>query len=161
MGKKGAAMRAAKAQSVIRTFTEEQLRDRDQALLIKYRKQAKKEMDEYMASEKKRMWALIEEEWARRVNLLAANDGTPGGFHTVLNLLLSTSCRVLIEHFGWPSLARTANRRYRTTRFCELLVEEINKITSDEYMDIRSYNDDTLRMYGIKFYMEDGKDEES
>lgn len=102
---------------------------------------------------------LIDREAAIDTARAELDGGTPGGFLTVLNLLMSTSCRVLIEHFGWPSMARSANRRYRTARFCELLVDEVNRIISDDSVDIRAYNEQTLKMYGIQFFTEKPEEE--
>ena len=72
----------------------------------------------------------------------------------MVTLLQSISCRILIEQFGWPPAGKRANR---TTRFCESFVEEVNKITSNELMDIRKYNDEVERLYGIRFQTEEGE----
>lgn len=149
MGKKGEALRAAKAKQTVYTFTREQLDARDRQLLVTYRTRVKKETDAYIAGEKKRIWEEIEKEWAERERLFHDNDGT-GGILTVVGLLEAVSCRILIEHFGWPPIRRVT-RRSRTIRFCDLMVDEVNRIMQDVNVDIRRYNREVYEKYEIRF----------
>ncbi len=162
MGKKGDALRAAKAKTTVYSFTREQLDDRDRALLVTYRARVKKETDEYIASERRRIWKMVEEDWDERTRILCEGeeDGTHGLF-TAISLLESVCARILVEHFGWaPVGGKRRSDRFRLNRFCNLLVDEINGIMSTETGDIRRYNEEVYELYGVKFITEDGKKDE-
>lgn len=158
MGKKGEALRAAKAQAACYHFTAAQLDEHDRQVRAAYKAkivaEAQAEFDrrakDYEA--KTREW--VEKEWHEREELF-------GGSHrdnmfTILSLLLACSSRVLIERFRWKPVPQNGgDRRYRTVRFAQALIDEINGIASDERKDIRKYIEDTYDLYGIRYTQEE------
>lgn len=156
MGKKGEALRAAKAQTYI-TMTKEQMQAHDRELLARYRETVGRELERRARELDDQMQDHVREEWRIREELF-------GGTHrdnlmTILQILLAVPTRILIEHFGWPSLDRGYNAHYRTARFADLLVDEINAITSDEMKDIRTYCDEVYDLYGIRYEYRDEEED--
>lgn len=158
MGKKGAALRAAKAQSTTYTFTKEQLEEHDRHVLDTYRERVigkvVKRAEEYDEVRKKELNEYIEEEWKKREELFRNNHD---GLMNTLSLLACCSSRVLIEKFHWKPIPKDGNydRRNQTVRFADCLVQEINKICEDENADIRRYCEETYELYGVKFTAEE------
>lgn len=159
MGWKGDLLRAEKAKRVTRTFTEEQLREHDRQVIDAYKKQADRRMQKVWSDFDKRqreqMDEHINELWKKRA--AEFNSGLPEeNMITMLSYLLSVSARVLIERFGWAPIEGHAwNERYKIVRFCNAVVEEIEKITTDERMGIDIYAQQTYEKYGVRFRMED------
>lgn len=148
MGKKGEAMRAAKAQTYI-TMTKEQMQAHDRELLARYRETVGRELERRARELDDQMQEHVQAEWQKREELF-------GGTHrdnlmTILQLLLAVPSRILIERFGWPAVTDRNASRCRTARFADLMVEEVNSITSDDTKDIRAYCDEVFDLYGVRF----------
>lgn len=149
MGKKGAALRAAKETNTKYLFTKEQLQAHDQELLARYRETVGRELERRARELDDQMQGHVREEWQKREELF-------GGTHrdnlmTILQLLLAVPSRILIERFGWPAVTDRNASRCRTARFADLMVEEINSITGDDTKDIRTYCDEVFDRYGVRF----------
>ena len=156
MGKKGEQLRALRKQRATYTFTGEQLDAHDQAVLQAGSEKIKRDLMEKMEKEYAEKEAyikkVIEDEWKAREDLFKGED-MADNFFTILSLLLATSCRVLIEKFHWKPIPKDGkyDRRNRTMRFSDYLIDEINAIVEDETKDIRTYCDEVYEEYGVRF----------
>lgn len=160
MGKKGALLRAQKQKNVVYTFTAEQLKEHDKLILQAHKERlrdsikdkVKEEVDAYSAKAN----AEIQQEWDKRAAEFASPD-TAGNFMNMLQYLLAVSSRVLIEKFGWKPIPKDGgyDRRNRTARFADLVVDEIDKVSNDPLQDIRKYSDETYKLYGVKYTVEE------
>lgn len=137
MSKKWKEEKARRKAAVMRTVSDEWLRQHDEQV-------AKAAIERYKAEMNKS----IEEEWNRRAAEYVSSD-MEDNFRNAIAYMFAVPVRVLIEAFGWkpPSVSRTT----RTERFCEAIVEEFIRITEDEKTDVKSYAKETFDMYGIKF----------
>lgn len=148
MGKKGALLRAQKAQKATYQLTGEQLLAHDQKVAEMAIERKRAELEEYVHE-------LLEKDFKERDALLSgkAEDVTINLF----SLLISISCRVLVERFGWkPSPMRKdeqngGDRRFRLTQFAYYVQEEFNKILGNELLDIRRYAEEAYNVTGVKF----------
>lgn len=164
MGKMGDALRAAKKQSTVYTFTKEQLEAHDALVLAERENVLRARLEERMKAEYaekqkeleekiKECNAQIQREWDEREKLFHTGDLEDTFFNT-LQYLIAVPCRVLIEKFGWQP-PKTTDRRSKINRLCDYVIDEINAIVQDEMKDIRSYCDETFRLYGVKFEREE------
>ena len=156
MGKKGAALRAAKKQSATYTFTGAQLEEHDRQVREAYREDLRPRMMEAAKAAAKQYEAetvaRINAEWDARAKEFNTEDANEN-FINLLSYLLAVSSRVLIEKFHWKPIPKDGNydRRNRTMRYAECLVNEIQRIAGDEKLDIRKYNEETYQLYGVKY----------
>ena len=156
MGKNGAAMREAKIDRKI-TMTERELIAHDKVVVENYRDRVlddvKNKADEIY---KKREQEIIREavaEWERREQAFMQNHPVDNAV-SCLSLLLATTARVLIEHFGWKPIPQDGNYdgRNRLVQYCKYVEQEIDKITADpEKADIIAYCEETFQLYGVRF----------
>lgn len=164
MGKKGDALRAAKKNEKLYSFTRQQLFDHDQHVVDTFRRRVEEETYEKVSARMKAefeeqakvMDKAIQDEWDERARLFASEDAQ-SNFFEYLSCMLSVSVRVLIERFHWKPLDENGllSRRLRIVRFSDFVHEEIEKISGDEMQDIRKYNEETFRLYGIRFGTEE------
>ena len=156
MGKKGELLRLQKKKSATYTFTGEQLEAHDrivvEAATDKIKRDLMAKMEKEYAEREAYIKKVIADEWKAREELFR-NDDLEENFFTILSLLLATSCRVLIEKFHWKPIPKDGkyDRRNRTMRFSDCLIDEINSIVEDEMKDIRTYCDEVYEQYGVKF----------
>lgn len=150
MGKKGDLLRAQKAQKAVYTFTGEQLRKRDEAMRQVWKAENERENERYS----KELNDHINKVWdIRRAEF---NSGfADQDRDLLLSYLLSVSCRVLIENFGWKPIGP---RRTKTRTFAEKVLEEINKI-AERGVGVDGYADETDKLYGIQFVMTEDENE--
>lgn len=160
MGKKGELLRLQKKQRATYTFTGEQLEAHDQAIVAaradKIKRDLMEQMEKEYAAREEHVKKVIEEEWKSREELFRGED-MADNFFLILSLLLATSCRVLIEKFHWKPIPKDGkyDRRNRTMRFSDYLIDEINAIVEDETKDIRRYCDEVYEEYGVKFIQQE------
>lgn len=160
MGKKGEMLRLQKKQRATYTFTGEQLEAHDQAIVAaradKIKRDLVEQMEKEYAAREEHVKKVIEEEWKSREELFRGED-MADNFFLILSLLLATSCRVLIEKFHWKPIPKDGkyDRRNRTMRFSDYLIDEINSIVEDETKDIRRYCDEVYEEYGVKFIQQE------
>ena len=160
MGKKGETLRLQKKQRATYTFTGEQLEAHDQAIVAaradKIKRDLVEQMEKEYAAREEHVKKVIEEEWKSREELFRGED-MADNFFLILSLLLATSCRVLIEKFHWKPIPKDGkyDRRNRTMRFSDYLIDEINSIVEDETKDIRRYCDEVYEEYGVKFIQQE------
>ena len=160
MGKKGELLRLQKKQRATYTFTGEQLEAHDQAIVAaradKIKRDLMEQMEKEYAAREEHVKKVIEEEWKSREELFRGED-MADNFFLILSLLLATSCRVLIEKFHWKPIPKDGkyDRRNRTMRFSDYLIDEINSIVEDETKDIRRYCDEVYEEYGVKFIQQE------
>ena len=156
MGKKGDPLRAMKAQQKTYTFTHEQLQEHDRVVirdaLVKAEKELMKKAQAEYDAKNEELQKFIADEWETREKIFMENHPNENVI-SLMSLLLATSCRVLIEHFHWKPIPKDGiyDRRNRTMRFADYVVDELDKITQDENADIRRYCAETYDLYGVKF----------
>lgn len=124
MGKKGDALRAAKMQRTVYTFTREQLEARDRTLLQDYRERCHDKLRKHLNETR--------EDWM-------AQD---------LKYLLALSCMALHKEFGWTGIPknRKPHPRCRMQRFAEALAEEACTV-----MEIQEYCNMVYDQLGVGF----------
>jgi len=152
MGKKGDLLRAMKKQRATYTFTAEQLEEHDRQVRMATLERKKDELKEYAHK-------VISEDFDERQKLLSgdAADVTLN----VFSMLISISCKVLVEQFGWkPAPMRKeedkgGDRRFKLTQFAYAVMDEVYKLTADEFLDIRKYAEEAYQITGVMFQTED------
>ena len=156
MGKKGDLLRALKAAQKSYTFTHEQLKEHDRVVAIDALKRAevelKKKVDAEYAAKNAEIQQLITDEWKSREEIFMESHPNDNVI-SIMGLLMATSSRVLIEKFGWKPIPKDGkyDRRNRTMRYADCLVDELQRIMNDENADIRRYCEETYNLYGVKF----------
>ena len=156
MGKKGDLLRAMKAQQKTYTFNHEQLQEHDRVVirdaLMKAEKELMKKAQAEYDAKNEELQKFIADERETREKIFMENHPNENVI-SLMSLLLATSCRVLIEHFHWKPIPKDGlyDRRNRTMRFADYVVDELDKITQDENADIRRYCAETYDLYGVKF----------
>jgi len=149
MGKKGDLLRAQKAQRATYTFTAAQLEEHDRQIRQAVLERKKEELRTYARS-------VLDQDFAERQKLLegSATDVTA----TVFSMLISISCRVLVERFGWKAIWKHTSGRNRLVRFVNAVQEEAERLINDELLDIRKYAAETYEITGVRF--EAGEDDD-
>jgi len=156
MGKKGDLLRALKAAQKSYTFTHEQLKEHDRVVAIDALKRAevelKKKVDAEYAAKNAEIQQFITDEWKSREEIFMESHPNDNVI-SIMGLLMATSSRVLIEKFGWKPIPKDGkyDRRNRTMRYADCLVDELQRIMNDENADIRRYCEETYDLYGVKF----------
>ena len=156
MGKKGDLLRALKAAQKSYTFTHEQLKEHDRVVAIDALKRAevelKKKVDAEYEAKNAEIQQFITDEWKSREEIFMESHPNDNVI-SIMGLLMATSSRVLIEKFGWKPIPKDGkyDRRNRTMRYADCLVDELQRIMNDENADIRRYCEETYDLYGIKF----------
>ena len=156
MGKKGDLLRALKAAQKSYTFTHEQLKEHDRVVAIDALKRTevelKKKVDAEYAAKNAEIQQFITDEWKSREEIFMESHPNDNVI-SIMGLLMATSSRVLIEKFGWKPIPKDGkyDRRNRTMRYADCLVDELQRIMNDENADIRRYCEETYNLYGVKF----------
>ena len=157
MGKKGDLLRALKAVQKTYTFNHEQLQEHDRVVirdaLLKAEKELMKKAQAEYDAKNEELKKVIADEWETREKIFMENHPNENVI-SLMSLLLATSCRVLIERFGWKPIPQEGHfdRRNRTMRYCEEVEREIGRITADpEKADLIAYCNETYNLYGVKF----------
>ena len=156
MGKKGDALRAAKAQRATYTFTAAQLEAHDKEVRMRTLERKKDELKAYARE-------VLDKDFEERQKLLTgdATDVTINVFSMtikVFSMLISISCKVLVEHFGWKPIWKHSTSRNRLSRFVLAVQQETEALLNDELLDIRSYAKQAYDVTGVMF--EAGEEEE-
>ena len=141
MGKKGALLRAQKAQRVTYTFTREQLEEHDRQVRMAAIERKREDLKNYARD-------VLDKDFAERQKLLegSAEDVTL----TVFSMLISISCRVLVEKFKWKPIWKHSTRRNRLARFVTAVQEEAERLVNDELLDIRKYAAEAWEITGVR-----------
>lgn len=142
MGKKGAALRAAKLQTRI-TYTHEQIEE------IK-RKAANEAIDRAREEVKKEVRKYLDAEFEERQKLLkgeTAADTT----EQLLTLTMAIPVMVLCRDFHWKTMTGRYDSRKNLTRFVDIVMKEVNSIFGSDMLDIRKYAQDTYERCGVEF----------
>ena len=163
MGKKGEALRAAKRQQTMYHFTREQLAAHDQFVREEFRERCMKDVEEKVwqkmepifDEKKKELEKAILDDWDERKRLFAS-EVPENNFLEFICCMMSVSIRVLIEKFHWKPVPKDGfyDRRLAIVRFSDYVKTEIDMISADEMQDIRKYNEETFKLYGVKFAAE-------
>lgn len=150
MGKNGAAMRAAKEKNVVYTFTKEQLKEHDLAVIRSKEDLLQRRLDEMRAEKNKELDEYLTEEWNKREELFRQSHDS---LVNLLGIMLSVPARVLVEKFGWDVVPEDWDREcdIPLARFSEAVVNEINSIAMDDTKDIRKYCEETYEKCGVKY----------
>lgn len=149
MGKKGDLLRARKAQTATYTFTAAQLAEHDRQVRMATLERKKQELKDYA-------YNVLEQDFNERQKMLEGS--TEDVTLTVFSMLISISCRVLVERFGWKPVWKHTTRRNRLVRFVDAVQEEAERLINDELLDIRKYVKETWEITGVRF--EANEDEE-
>ena len=161
MGRKGDLLRAAKAQASTYTFTRAQLEAHDEAVKAEYRKsimeRVKAEAAEIDRQRDERFREKAEALWAERRDEFQTGSEM-GDLQTAVAWMLAVSVRVLVERFGWVPIRN--GHRTRLRRFAEGVLEELEKIQTDEKKDIIWYARETEDKYGVRFLTKDAEEEQ-
>ena len=130
-------------------FTPEELHQHDQEIRRAFMERAEAEWKRVDRERDAHARQVVQEEWDRR-KAFFESQSEEEQMQLILSLLLSCSCRVLIEKFHWKPV-RNDRRKTRTEMFAEYLADEIGAITMDERKDIREYCEETERRYNVRF----------
>ena len=149
MGKKGDALRAAKAQRATYTFTAAQLEAHDKEVRMRTLERKKDELKAYARE-------VLDRDFEERTKLLTG-DATDVTLN-VFSMLISISCKVLVEHFGWKPIWRHSTSRNRLSRFVLAVQQETEALLNDELLDIRKYAKEAYDITGVM--LEVGEEEE-
>ncbi len=152
MGKKGDALRAAKAKRVTYTFTREQLEEHDKQIRLLTLERKKDELKEYARE-------ILDKDFEERTKLLTGN--TTDVTLNVFSMVISISCKVLVEKFGWKPIWKHSTKRNRLSRFVYAVQAEVEQLLNDELLDIRSYAEKAYDITGVKFEAEEEEADES
>ena len=145
-----------KKQAVVYHFTAEQLEERDRAIIDEYLERVKAramiDLEQRHREWEKKIDAQIQDEWDERARQFDTPDHAEN-FMNLLQYLLCVSSRVLIEKFGWAPIPKEGERyrKTKTERFAMELIEEIDRITGDDMLDVRKYAEETYSLYGVKY----------
>ena len=154
MGKKGDALRAAKKKATTYTFTREQLEARDEEMKREWRESFEKEsrrvVAKLMKERAQEAQKEIEAEWQKRAEEFHTGDREED-FYALLQYMLAIPVRILVERFGWRPAANGSDGRFRLVKFADYVIEELERISGDDLMDIRKYSEQTAEMYGVQF----------
>ena len=160
MGKMGKLLREQKKKTATYTFTAEQLEAHDKAVIQEreayLRDRIRPTVEALVTEEREKAHQVIQEEWDIRARDFQLGEKGEN-YETLLSYLLAIPSRVLIERFHWKPIPQDGkyDKRNRTMRFADCLVDELSKISHDDMMDIRKYCDETYRLYGVKFTAEE------
>lgn len=149
-------MRAAKDKNVIYTFTKEQLREHDLAVIRSKEDLLQRRLDEMRAEKNKELDEYLTAEWKKREELFRESHDS---LVNILGIMLSVPARVLVEKFGWEVVPKEWSGENGVpdiplARFSEAVVEEINSIAIDDTKDIRKYCEETYEKCGVKYAAE-------
>lgn len=158
MGKKGDALRAAKKQRVVYSFTKEELEARDKQLLLEHTERLHEKMtavvDAQWKIKEENAKKIVQEEWDERMKLFNSGDAA-NNMVEFTRLAMMIPFKALVEHFGWqpakPTKRGVPNGRYNITRLHDLCALELNNIASDEDADLRSYYKEAVKVTGVHF----------
>ena len=154
MGKRGKALREAKASKTTYVFTREQLEHHDKLVCDNFRERIMeacvKKLQKKAEMAQKNIDAYLKEEWKKREALMKTEGDN---LSEMLSLLLSISSRILIEKFHWKPIPKEGkfDGRNNTARFAKYYAEEVNSICSDEMKDIRKYCEEIFDLYGVRY----------
>ena len=149
MGKKGDLLRATKKQRATYTFTAEQLEEHDRQVRMATLERKKDELRAYARE-------VLDKDFEERQKLLTG-DATDVTIN-VFSMLISISCKVLVEHFGWKPIWKHSTSRNRLSRFVLAVQQETEALLNDELLDIRKYAKEAYDITGVMF--EAGEEEE-
>lgn len=142
MGKKGDLLRARKAQTATYTFTAAQLEEHDRQVRMATLERKKQELKDYA-------YNVLEQDFNERQKMLEGS--TEDVTLTVFSMLISISCRVLVERFGWKPVWKHTTGRNRLVRFVDAVQEEAERLINDELLDIRKYVKEAWEITGVRF----------
>lgn len=152
MGKKGDALRAAKAQVKV-LYSHEQI----EAIKEKAAREAVERAKDRLIKE---AWEFLDNEFEERMSILKG-DTTEDTTLQLLTLLMAVPVTVLCRPkrdrngketgFGWAGLTGYQDDRKKIARFVDLLEDEINYLFMDETADVRNYAKACYENYGIMF----------
>ena len=149
MGKKGDLLRQQKAQRATYTFTRDQLEEHDRQVRKAAIERKREDLKNYARG-------ILDADFAERQKLLegSAEDVTL----TVFSMLISISCRVLVEKFKWKPIWKHSTRRNRLARFVTAVQEEAERLVNDELLDIRKYAAEAWDITGVRLEATDDEE---
>jgi hypothetical protein len=150
MGKNGKLLREQKKMNTARMYTvaeieaiKRQAVEEDRAAMEKLRRYQQ-------TMDRKAVNQLLETEWKAREQAFRGEDEDES-FQKVMSLTMHIPVTVLCETFHWKPIDDSSDGRNHLQKFVDALVAEVDRICSDENMDIRKYADQCSEKYGVKF----------
>ena len=150
MGKNGALMRAAKAQNTTYTFTRAQLEEHDRQVRQAAIERKMKDLKEYAHE-------VITNDFNEQRKLFDA-DAEEAKI-VVFSMLVSISCRVLVERFGWEPADDDSTEENRLIQFALAVQEEAQGLLDDELLQIRKYAEEAWEITGVRLEVGEVDDE--
>lgn len=92
----------------------------------------------------------IQKEWKEREEALAG-ETEEERMLKVLALLMSVPAKILCEKFHWKPITSEDDRRSRLLQFSIAVVDEVNRICSDDNSDVRAFVQEAYEKYGVKY----------
>lgn len=118
------------------------------------RKAVLEKREEMKAAIAREIDEMVQKEWAEREAALTGETEEERVMQ-VLALLMSVPAKILCEKFRWKPVKDENDRRSKLLQFSEAVAEEVNRICSDETMDIRKIQDEVYEKYGVRYEVRD------
>lgn len=118
------------------------------------RKAVLEKREEMKAAIAREVDEMVQKEWAEREAALTG-EAEEERVMKVLALLMSVPAKILCEKFHWKPVKDENDRRSKLLQFSEAVAEEVNRICSDETMDIRKIQDEVYKKYGVRYEVRD------
>lgn len=139
--------RASGAKPAIYQYTFAQIEEIKRNAVLEERERLKRSIA-------KEVGELVEKEWAERKTALTG-ETEEERILKVLALLMSVPAKILCEKFHWKPVRDENDRRSRLLQFSEAVTQEVNRICSDETLDIRKIQDEVWKKYGVRYEVRD------
>lgn len=148
MGKKGQALRAAKAQKTI-SFTWQELEEHDAKVRREFLSLGEKQLDKINIQKQKEIMEELDADWERKAKIFCTGDKREDT-EAIFRNLMFLSAQILIEDFGWVVPKRQL-KTSKILRFVSAMNERINDISRDDSKDLLLCNEIFTDKYGIEF----------
>lgn len=114
------------------------------------RQAVQEKKDELKIAIAKELDERIQKEWEEREAALSG-ETEEERMLKVLALLMSVPAKVLCEKFHWKPITSEDDRRSRLLQFSIAVVDEVNRICSDDNSDVRAFVQEAYEKYGVKY----------
>lgn len=114
------------------------------------RQAVQEKKDELKIAIAKELDERVQKEWTERETALLEKIEDERMLRA-LGLLMSVPAKVLCEKFHWKPIASEDDRRSRLLQFSIAVVDEVNRICSDDNSDVRVFVQEAYEKYGVKY----------
>jgi hypothetical protein len=150
VGKKGMLLREQKRINAARMYTPAEIEQIKRQAVAEDRAAMEKIREMQRAAEGEAIQNLMNKEWKEREQAMRGADDEES-FQKVLALMMHIPVTVLCEKFRWKPIEDESDNRNHLKKFTDAIAAEVDRICSDEYMDIRKYAEECYKKYGVKF----------